>query len=149
MDPDTADRQPDRTASSVEGLANDPLRELPDPGGALSALTESPKRCLIVPILHASISEEESMEARIVDLKTLFETEVSYRIPQFQRPYAWKRKKQWEPLWDDVRESCERLLNWEGDGEPPPHFMGAIVLQPRSHATGEVVKSIVLQHCNC
>ena len=84
------------------------------------------------------------MEARIVDLKTLFETEVSYRIPQFQRPYAWRRKKQWEPLWDDVKKSCERLLNWEGDGEPPPHFMGAIVLQPRSHATGEVVKSLVV-----
>ena len=48
-----ADRQPDRTASSVEGWANDPLRELPDPGGALSALTESPKKCLIFPILHA------------------------------------------------------------------------------------------------
>ncbi len=28
--------RPDRTASSVEGWANDPLRELPDPGGALS-----------------------------------------------------------------------------------------------------------------
>ena len=84
------------------------------------------------------------MEARIVDLKTLFETEVSYRIPQFQRPYAWRRKKQWEPLWDDVRKSCETLLNWKEESEPPPHFMGAIVLQPRGHATGEVVKSIVV-----
>ena len=38
-----ADKRPNCTASSVEGLGNDPLRELPDPGGALSALTESPK----------------------------------------------------------------------------------------------------------
>ena len=45
-------RRPDRTASSVEGLANDPLRGLPDPGGALSALTESPRRCLIFPIIQ-------------------------------------------------------------------------------------------------
>ena len=84
------------------------------------------------------------MEARIVDLKTLFETEVSYRIPQFQRPYAWRREKQWEPLWDDVLKRCEKLLNTEGDSEPPPHFMGAIVLQPRGHATGEVAKSLVV-----
>ena len=32
------------------------LRELPDPGGALSALTESPKRCLILPILPSPTS---------------------------------------------------------------------------------------------
>ena len=84
------------------------------------------------------------MEARIVDLRTLFETEVSYRIPQFQRPYAWRKEKQWEPLWDDVRKSCERLLCTEGDSEAPPHFMGAIVLQPRGHNTGEVAKSLVV-----
>ena len=84
------------------------------------------------------------MEARIVDLKTLFETEVSYRIPQFQRPYAWRKTKQWEPLWEDVRKKCESLLNAEEGGDALPHFMGAIVLQPRGHATGEVAKSLVV-----
>ena len=84
------------------------------------------------------------MEARIVDLKTLFETEVSYRIPQFQRPYAWRKTKQWEPLWEDVRKKCEGLLGSEEGSDALPHFMGAIVLQPRGHATGEVAKSLVV-----
>lgn len=84
------------------------------------------------------------MEARIVDLTTLFETEVSYRIPQFQRPYAWRRTKQWEPLWDDVRKKCERIIDNGENSEVLPHFMGAIVLQPRSHTTGEVIQSLVV-----
>ena len=86
------------------------------------------------------------MDAKVLDLKTLFETQVSFRIPQFQRAYAWKKEKQWMPLWDDVRKFAERLLELEKDAksETPPHFMGAIVLQLRSQATGEVVKRLVV-----
>lgn len=84
------------------------------------------------------------MESRIVDLKTLFETEVSYRIPQFQRPYAWGKTKQWKPLWEDVRKKCERVIENGENSEVLPHFMGAIVLQLRSHATGEVIQSLVV-----
>jgi hypothetical protein len=29
------------------------------------------------------------MDARIRDLRELFHQQVSYRIPQFQKPYAW------------------------------------------------------------
>ena len=86
------------------------------------------------------------MDANVLDLNTLFETQVSFRIPQFQRPYAWRKDKQWIPLWEDVRKFAERLLDLE-DGakaEIPPHFMGAIVLQLRSQATGEVVKRLVV-----
>ena len=84
------------------------------------------------------------MDSNIVDLETLFGTETSYRIPQFQRPYAWTMERQWEPLWDDVRKVCERLLSANGDTDPLPHFMGAIVLQFRGQATGEVVKTLVV-----
>ena len=43
------------------------------------------------------------MDAKIVNLQTLFEQQVSYQIPQFQRRYEWKEKRQWQPLWEDVR----------------------------------------------
>ena len=66
------------------------------------------------------------MEAKIVNLQTLFEPEVSYRIPQFQRPYAWGENAQWKPLWDDVRDVALRLLNRKADDKIRPHFMGAI-----------------------
>ena len=84
------------------------------------------------------------MDSNIVNLETLFGTETSYRIPQFQRPYAWTQERQWEPLWDDVRKVCERLLSADSDTDPLPHFMGAIVLQFRGQATGEVVKRLVV-----
>ena len=81
------------------------------------------------------------MDANIVNLNTLFGPEVSYRIPQFQRPYAWEQELQWEPLWEDVRTVAER---WESDETIRPHFMGAIVLQDQKSSTGVVAKKLVI-----
>ena len=84
------------------------------------------------------------IEARIVNLQTLFGKQVSYRIPQFQRPYAWKKGEQWVPLWDDVRNFAERCLHRQQNAKLRPHFMGAIVLQRRNNASSEVEKWIVV-----
>ncbi len=81
------------------------------------------------------------MDANIKSVKSLFSGPISYRIPPFQRPYCWDLERQWEPLWDDVRQVAER----HGAGsEVTPHFMGAIVLQPLSSSTGEVTKRFVI-----
>lgn len=70
--------------------------------------------------------------------KQLFQRDIRYVIPNFQRPYVWKQEEQWEPLWEDVRNSAERyaeeLEKSDGDQakaeqETRPHFLGAIVLQ--------------------
>lgn len=84
------------------------------------------------------------MDANIVNLQTLFQQPISYRIPQFQRPYAWREDRQWKPLWEDVRKVAERYSNGEMDDKIRPHFMGAIVLFPQTSKTGEVTKSIVV-----
>ena len=84
------------------------------------------------------------MEAGIHTLSSLFEDPVSYRIPVFQRPYAWTKEKQWQPLWSDVQRIAERLLVAESGKKIPPHFMGAIVLQLQSARLGHVVKRIVV-----
>ena len=84
------------------------------------------------------------MDARIVHFKSLFGDQVSYQIPQFQRPYAWGKEDQWFPLWEDVRNLAERHLSVGGQGRVKPHFMGAIVLQHRQSKTGEVTKRIVV-----
>ena len=81
------------------------------------------------------------MEAKIVNLETLFKLPVSYRIPQFQRPYAWKQDSQWKPLWNDIAACAKRSLAGE---ELRPHFMGAIVLQRQFTSSGEVDKRIVV-----
>ena len=84
------------------------------------------------------------MDAKIVNLQTLFEPEVSYRIPQFQRPYVWGEDAQWKPLWDDVQSVVVRLLNRKPGDKIRPHFMGAIVLQHQTSKTGEVTKRLVV-----
>ncbi len=84
------------------------------------------------------------MEASILKLQTLFGDQVSYQIPQFQRPYAWREGDQWFPLWEDVRNLAERHLDSDGQQRVKPHFMGAIVLQHRESNTGEVTKRLVV-----
>lgn len=84
------------------------------------------------------------MDANIRDLRALFHPQVSYRIPQFQRPYAWGEEVQWIPLWADIRNLVSRVLSRQGDHQILPHFMGAIVLQQRRSNTGEVEKRLVV-----
>jgi hypothetical protein len=51
------------------------------------------------------------MQANTLTPQKLFEHQVRYVIPVFQRPYVWQIEKQWEPLWDDVRAVAEELLD--------------------------------------
>ena len=84
------------------------------------------------------------LEAKIQTLTGLFDTPVSYRIPVFQRPYAWRKNQQWQPLWNDTKNMAEKLLDPTTPKKIPPHFLGAIVLQLQSAKSGEVVKRIVV-----
>ena len=74
------------------------------------------------------------MEAKLMGLNDLFNFDVSYRIPEFQRPYAWS-EEQWEALWDDVQKVAEKILRAPDSPDVLPHFLGAIVVQPRSSDT--------------
>ena len=74
------------------------------------------------------------MDSKIMGLSDLFDFDISYRIPEFQRPYAWI-EEQWEALWDDVRKVAEKILRSPDSPELLPHFMGAIVVQPRAGDT--------------
>lgn len=78
------------------------------------------------------------MKADTTSLKSLFQKDVRYVIPVFQRPYVWNQEEQWEPLWEDVRNAAERFLDeLELTGGDPAlaeknvgtHFMGAVVVQ--------------------
>ena len=84
------------------------------------------------------------MDAGIQTLSGLFGTPVSFRIPVFQRPYAWTKERQWQPLWSDAQRIAGKLLAAKSGEKMPPHFMGAIVLQLQSAKSGHVVKRIVV-----
>ena len=78
------------------------------------------------------------MKTDILTPKSLFQKDIRYTIPEFQRPYVWNQEEQWEPLWDDVRNTAEQYLeeldrsdnnSVEAEQRTPPHFLGAVVLQ--------------------
>ena len=87
------------------------------------------------------------MKADTLTLKNIFQKDVRYVIPTFQRPYVWNQDDQWEPLWNDVRNTAERYLEElalaerngpRAEERTGTHFMGAVVLQQQPTASAEI-----------
>lgn len=84
-----------------------------------------------------------AVDANTRILKQLLQHDIHYVIPPFQRPYVWNQEDQWEPLWQDIRNTAERYLDIyesldtedEDDRKAQAemlagsHFLGAVVLQ--------------------
>ena len=93
------------------------------------------------------------MDTNILTPKALFQKDVRYTIPEFQRPYVWTQDNQWEPLWEDVRnraeqylEELERLDNdsVKAQQQTKPHFLGAVVLQQVPTAAKDIEQREVI-----
>ena len=82
------------------------------------------------------------MKADTNTLQEVFHGDRRFVIPVYQRPYVWSRERQWEPLWTDVESVAVRLAETRqaahhadkpasiADAKAPPHFLGAIVVEP-------------------
>ena len=81
------------------------------------------------------------MQTNLQRPQRLFVQPVRYEIPAFQRRYVWKQEEQWEPLWGDVEELAQSIM--EG-GRTEPHFMGAVVFQQKQFAAGTIERRIVV-----
>ena len=81
------------------------------------------------------------MQTNLQRPQRLFVQPVRYEIPPFQRKYVWKQDEQWEPLWADVEELAQSILE---EGRTEPHFMGAVVFQQRQFAAGTIERRIVV-----
>lgn len=64
------------------------------------------------------------MQVGTLAVQHLFEKDVVYEVPLYQRPYVWNEEEQWQPLWEDVRRIAELLLAGQN---PRAHFLGATV----------------------
>ena len=87
------------------------------------------------------------MHTDILTPKDLFQKDVRYTIPPFQRPYVWSQDDQWEPLWEDVRNVAENYLEElersgnngvEAEQKTSRHFLGAVVLKQVPTAAKEI-----------
>ncbi len=94
-----------------------------------------------------------AMKTDILTLTDVFHREIHYIIPPFQRPYVWTQEEQWEPLWEDVRNTAESYLETlrdckgnevEAKSQVPPHFLGAIVNQQISTPTKAISQRRVI-----
>lgn len=68
----------------------------------------------------------------------LFERDVRYLVPLFQRAYVWDESDQWEPLWDDVHVLLDHQRTGEDSAPGLSHFLGAIVLEQETFAPGTI-----------
>lgn len=75
-----------------------------------------------------------TVEAHPRTLKSVFRSDVRLTVPLFQRPYVWSADEQWEPLWEDVVATLERVER----GDAVPHFLGAIVLEQKRGSLGSL-----------
>ncbi len=68
-------------------------------------------------------------------VQQIFERDVRYTVPLYQRPYVWDEEHQWSPLWDDIT----ALLQHQESGDTAglwSHFLGAIVLDSSKRSRG-------------
>ena len=78
------------------------------------------------------------MKADDQNVRSIFSNagNVQYRLPRFQRAYAW-RSEQWNTLWEDIKHIHESHI------ESPGHFMGAMVVVTDGHHGALTVFSLV------
>src|SRR3569833_1577960 len=81
------------------------------------------------------------MDAHTRQLEAIFDPNVFYQVPLFQRPYVWNESENWEYLWDDVRALHDRQLH---TGRTRAHFLGAVVLEQLPHPADTIESRLVI-----
>ncbi len=96
------------------------------------------------------------MKADTRTLQGVLHGDRQFIVPVYQRPYVWTQEKQWQPLWEDVESTINRLAEARSDGFDKlldaaaadafaaPHFLGAVVIEQAPTATGDVETRLVV-----
>lgn len=83
------------------------------------------------------------MKSTPLTILDLFNGDVNYVVPHFQRFYVWREESQWAPLWEDITALAE--LNIDNQtAKTTPHFMGAVVLKQQPTVAGDPTKRIIV-----
>jgi hypothetical protein len=81
------------------------------------------------------------MDANTRQLEAIFDPNVFFQVPLFQRPYVWEKDENWEPLWEDIQALLDKQLR---TGRVHAHFLGAIVLEQLPHSAGSIETRLVI-----
>ena len=82
------------------------------------------------------------MEANSIIISKIFGYKSQYCAPLYQRPYVWGEENQWVPMWDDIKNVAEKIL--EGEDDPTPHFLGAIVLEQQKSSVSRPDSRLII-----
>ena len=69
------------------------------------------------------------LQTNTTNLNQLFSNGINYKVPLYQRDYAW-REENWADLWHDIVEITKN---------EQPHYMGAIVLQRENDKSYQII----------
>lgn len=82
------------------------------------------------------------MQANPRSIDALFNSQLRYVVPMFQRLYVWKETPQWETLWEDVAEKADLQLRGIKSN---PHYLGALIIEGvRPTSPREVKRFLVI-----
>ncbi|GKT24020.1 DUF262 domain-containing protein [Acidovorax sp. SUPP3334] len=82
------------------------------------------------------------MQANPRSLDALFNSQLRYVVPMFQRLYVWQENPQWATLWEDVAEKA--ILQLRGV-KTNPHYLGALIIEGvRPSSPREVKRFLVI-----
>src|SRR6266478_1889650 len=81
------------------------------------------------------------MEANPRSLDRLFNSQLRYVVPMFQRQYVWQENPQWSTLWEDVVEKADLRLKGTKSNA---HYLGALIIEGVRSVKGEVSRFLVI-----
>ena len=81
------------------------------------------------------------MQVGTLAIQHVFEKDVLYKVPLYQRPYVWNQEEQWAPLWEDLRRLAEQLLVGK---QPRAHFLGASVQDHPPMPPGQIETRLLI-----
>jgi len=82
------------------------------------------------------------MQANPRTIESLFNSQLRYVVPMFQRLYVWQESPQWETLWEDVVEKADLQLKGVAGN---PHYLGALIIEGvRPSSPREVKRFLVI-----
>jgi hypothetical protein len=82
------------------------------------------------------------MKANPRSLDDLFNSQLRYVVPMFQRLYVWQENPQWATLWEDVVEKADLQL---AGVQTNAHYLGALIIEGvRPNSPREVKRFLVI-----
>lgn len=81
------------------------------------------------------------MQANSRSIPVLFDSQLRYVVPMFQRLYVWKESPQWQTLWEDISEKASLRLAGKA---APPHYLGALIIEGVKPVSPQEVKRFLV-----